>query len=95
MTQQNSEEPFETDRHKHGYFERDVDDFHREANVLAGHDPQSVSADPPENLRFRRLVVFATLTIMGLCAAAIALGLMALPECENPQYNWMPCIPNL
>lgn len=89
-----SEEPFDEDRHTRGYFERDVDDFHREANVLAGHDPHGVSSDPPENLRLRRFVVFATLTIIGLFAAGVALGLMALPECENPQYNWMPCIPD-
>ena len=94
MTHRKPDEPLETDRHNYGYFERDVDDFHREANVLAGHDPQGVSPDPPENLRLRRLIVFATLTMIGLCAAGLALGLMALPECENPQYNWMPCIPN-
>ncbi|MGO1535729.1 MAG: hypothetical protein ACTHWM_02280 [Yaniella sp.] len=94
MTHPESEEHFEKDRRTHGYFERDVDDFHREANVLAGHDPHDVSADPPQNLRLRRLFVFATLTVIGLLAAGLALGLMALPECENPQYNWMPCIPN-
>ena len=77
-----------------GYFERDVDAFHREANVLDGHDPQGVSSDPPENLWARRLVVFAILTILGLLAGGVAMGLMALPECENPQYNWMPCIPS-
>jgi len=27
-------------------------------------------------------------------AAALAMGLMAIPVCENPPYNWMPCIPN-
>lgn len=94
MTRPESEEYFDADRHNSGYFERDVDEFHREANVLAGHDPQDVSSDPPENLRARRLMVFAILTVIGLLAAGLAIGLMAVPACENPQYNWMPCIPN-
>ena len=81
-------------REAEGYFRRDVDEFHREANVLAGHDPQDVSADPPPNLTARRLIVFGVLVLAGLVAAALAMGLMAIPNCENPQYNWMPCIPN-
>ncbi|OAV59335.1 hypothetical protein [Enteractinococcus helveticum] len=82
-------------REAEGYFRRDVDEFHREANVLAGHDPQDVSADPPENLTARRLIVFGILVLAGVVAAALAMGLMAIPVCENPPYNWMPCIPNL
>lgn len=93
MTHSESEHSSDHGRAARGYFERDVDEFHREANVLDEHDPQGVSSDPPENLRARRLVVFAVLTVMGLLAGAIAMGLMALPECENPQNNWMPCIP--
>lgn len=95
MTRRDAGEPLDDERpDASGYFERDVDEFHREANVLAGHDPREVSSDPPENLRARRLVVFTILVVMGLAAAGIALGMMALPQCENPQYNWMPCIPN-
>ena len=94
MTLSDPEDPSDGEHAASGYFERDIDEFHREANVLAGHDPQSVSSHPPGNLRARRLVVFAILTIMGWLAGGIAIGLMALPECENPQYNWMPCIPS-
>lgn len=93
MTHWESEHYRDNDRAGRGYFERDVDEFHREANVLDGHDPHDVSSAPPENLRARRFVVFAILAVMGLLAGAVAMGLMALPECENPQYNWMPCIP--
>lgn len=78
-----------------GYYERDVDAFHREANVLAGHDPQDVSSDPPGNLRARRLIVFVILIVVGLAAAGMAVGLMSLPQCENPDNNWMPCIPGI
>src|SRR5699024_12627689 len=80
------------DRESTGYYERDVDEFHREANVLAGHDPRDVSSDLPENLRSRRLMVFIVLTLLGMIAAGIAVGLMAIPQCENAEYNWMHCI---
>lgn len=93
-TPDNENPPDEESRETDGYFRRDVDEFHREANVLAGHDPQDVTSDPPENLRARRLIVFAIITLIGLVAAGLALGLMSLPTCENPQYNWMPCIPD-
>ena len=85
----------EPERRAEGYFRRDADEFHREANVLAGHDPAEVSADPPENLRARRWVVFAIIVLAGLIAAGIAVGLMAVPQCENPPYNWLPCIPDM
>ena len=89
------ERPTEDERREaEGYFRRDVDEFHREANVLAGQNPQGVSADPPSNLGARRLIVFAILVLVGVVATALAMGLMAIPDCENPQYNWMPCIPN-
>lgn len=77
-----------------GYYRRDVDEFYREQNVLDGDDPHGVTSDPPDNLRARRLIVFLTIVVMGLVAAGVAFGLMALPQCENPQYNWMPCIPD-
>lgn len=77
-----------------GYYRRDVDEFHREANVIAGHDPRDVSADPPKNLGKRRLLVFGILVFAGLLVTALAMGLMAIPDCENPPYSWMPCIPN-
>ncbi|HEY4536809.1 MAG TPA: hypothetical protein VIG71_12680 [Enteractinococcus sp.] len=77
-----------------GYYRRDVDEFHREANVLAGHDPQDASAEPPKNLTARRLLVFGILALAAVLATGIAMGLMAIPDCENPQYNWMPCLPN-
>ena len=90
-----NEHPAEEESPKaEGYFRRDVDEFHREANVLAGNDPQDVSADPPKNLTTRRLLVFGILVVAGVLAAALAMGLMAIPVCENPPYNWMPCIPN-
>lgn len=96
MTRPASEQqPDDDARNDYGYFERDVDEFHREANVLAGHSPVGVSSDPPVNLRARRLMVFAVLTVIGLLAGAVAIGLMAIPPCENPQYNWMPCVPDL
>ena len=89
------EQPTEEERREaEGYFRRDVDEFHREANVLAGHDPHDVSADPPKNLAARRLIVFCILLFAGVLATALAMGLMAVPDCENPQYNWMPCIPD-
>jgi len=89
------EQPTEEERRAaEGYFRRDVDEFHREANVLAGQDPRDVSADPPKNLAARRLLVFGILLLAGVVATALAIGLMAVPDCENPQYNWMPCIPN-
>lgn len=87
--------PQEPQRRADGYYRRDVDEFQREANVLAGHDPAAVSADPPENLRRRRWLVFIIIVLAGLVAAGIAVGLMAVPQCENPPYNWMPCIPDL
>lgn len=93
MTRPDAEDHWDDNREASGYFERDVDEFHREANVLDGHDSHDVSSDPPENLRARRLIVFIILTVIGLLAAGMAMGLMALPQCENPQYNWMPCIP--
>lgn len=77
-----------------GYYRRDVDEFYREANVLAGHDPQDVSAEPPKNLGLRRLLVFSILVVAGLVAAGLAIGLIAIPQCENPPYSWMPCIPD-
>jgi len=77
-----------------GYYRRDVEEFYREQNVLDGDDPHGVTSDPPDNLRARRLIVFLTIVVMGLVAAGVAFGLMALPQCENPQYNWMPCIPD-
>lgn len=89
------EQPEDYDRQTDRYFQRDVDEFHREANVLAGHDPDGVSSDPPENLSARRFLVFAIIVLVGLVAAAGAVGLMTLPQCENPQYNWMPCIPDV
>lgn len=78
-----------------GYFRRDVDHFHREANVLAGHEPSQVTSRPPENLRARRVLVFLVIVLAGLIVTAVAVGMMALPTCENPQYNWMPCVPDL
>lgn len=84
----------EHDREATGYFRRDMDDFHREANVLAGHDPVQVTSDPPENLKARRWIVFGIVVVAGLLAAGFAVGLMSIPQCENPPYNWMPCIPN-
>jgi len=95
VTHSRSGSSFDNDRESTGYYERDVDEFHREANVLAGHDPRDVSSDLPENLRSRRLMVFIVLTLLGLIAAGIAVGLMAIPQCENPEYNWMPCIPGI
>ncbi len=77
-----------------GYFRRNVEEFHKEANVLAGHDPENVSADPPRNLQARRWIVFCIIVMVGLITAAVAVGLMAVPQCENPQYNWLPCIPD-
>ena len=94
MTHSDPEEPLEPTQQPSGYFLRDVDQFHREANVFAGHDPQGVSADPPKNLRTRRIMVFTVLTITCLLAAGIAVGLMSVPQCENPQYNWLPCLPD-
>ncbi len=94
MTHSDPEEPSEPTYQPSEYFRRDVDEFHREANVLAGHDPQGVSSDPPKNLRARRIMVFAVLVATCLIAAGIAVGLMALPQCENPQYNWLPCLPD-
>lgn len=86
--------PEEPDRHATGYFRRDIDEFHREANVLAGHDPVQVSAEPPKNLTTRRWIVFTIVVIAGLVAAGLAAWLMSIPPCENPPYSWMPCIPN-
>lgn len=77
-----------------GYYPRDVDEFHKEANVLAGHDPAEVTPQQPENLGARRLTVFLIITVVGLLAMAVAMGLIAVPDCENPPYNWMPCVPN-
>lgn len=86
--------PEASDRHAEGYFERNVEEFHREANVLAGHDPRDVTSDPPQNITARRVIVFLVLVIAGLIAAGLAIGLMSIPGCENPEYNWMPCIPD-
>ena len=94
MTQ---DDPHQSDGHPEassGYYRRDVDEFYREQNVLDGDDPSEVSSSPPDNLRARRLIVFATIVVLGFIAAAVAVGFMAVPQCENPQYNWMPCIPN-
>jgi len=88
------EQSFDDEWEAEGYFRRDVDEFHREANVLAGHDPEDVSSSPPENLTARRLIVFSVLVVAGLLATVLAMGLMSIPACENPQYNWMPCLPN-
>lgn len=77
-----------------GYYPRDVDEFHKEANVLAGHDPADVTSQQPQNLRARRLTVFLIITMVGVVAMAVAMGLIAIPQCENPRYNWMPCVPN-
>lgn len=92
-----ADEPDEPDENRYigDYYRRDVEEFHREANVLAGHDPEDVSADPPENLRGRRLMVFAIIVVVGLLAGGMAVALMALPQCENPPYSWMPCVPDL
>lgn len=87
--------PPDPDRHAEEYFRSDVEEFHREANVLAGHDPAEVTSDQPTNLSARRWLVFVIIVITGLIAAGIAVGLMAVPQCENPQYNWLPCIPEL
>lgn len=94
MKSDHNKPPFEDEHKADGYFRRDVDQFHREANVLAGHDAEDVSAGPPENLTARRLVVFSILVVAGLLATGLAMGLMSIPACENPQYNWMPCLPN-
>lgn len=97
MTQRDDhaeETPDETSQ-DHGYFRRDVEAFYREANVLAGHDPRDVTAEFPANLRLRRLLVFGFIVVAGVLAVGLAIGLMSLPSCENPQYNWMPCIPDL
>lgn|GEM_PF-1947778 len=90
-----SQSPEDPERQRRGYYRRDVEEFQKEANVLAGHDPEDVSSDPPRNLAARRWIVFAIIVVVGLIAAAIAVGLMALPQCANPQYNWLPCIPDL
>ncbi len=94
MTSSEESLPDNQRRETEGYHRRDVDEFHREANVLAGHDPQDVSADPPKNLTIRRLIVFSVIVLAGIVATALAVGLMAIPACENPPYSWMPCIPN-
>ncbi len=91
----NPKPPEDPERRVEGYYRRDADEFHREANVLAGHDPAAVSAVPPENLGARRWIVFVIIVLAGLVAAGIAVGLMAIPQCENPPYNWLPCIPDL
>lgn len=80
--------------HYEGYHPRNVDEFHKEANVLAGHDPAEVTADPPANLAVRRVLVFSILAVAGVLAVVLAMGLISIPDCENPQYNWMPCVPD-
>lgn len=95
MSSPKHQPPSEEDgRRSAGYFQRDRDEFQRAANVLAGHDPAEVSADPPQNLKTRRWIVFVIVVLAGLIAAGFTVGLMAIPQCENPPYNWMPCIPN-
>lgn len=95
MSSSDPRPPQEPKRRAEGYYRRDADEFHREANVLAGHDPAAVSSDPPKNLRVRRWFVFLIIVLVGLIAAGIAVGLMAVPQCENPPYNWLPCIPDM
>lgn len=74
-----------------GYYLRETADFHREANVLDGVDPQRAAPLPPKNIKLRRWLVFIGAVVMALAAVGFAIWMISLPDCQNPPNNFMPC----